>query len=76
MSVARNLRFQIVAAPFSRCIAAEELLPHVVVNSDDLKPVRAEEANSLGTNQASRTGDNADVHKTFQINVKAYELLL
>ena len=67
MRVIRDLRFQVAAAPFSRRIVAEELLSHVVVDADNLEALRAEEANSLRANQASRPGNNANLQAVLHI---------
>ncbi len=47
MGVVRDRRFQVATAPLGRGIIAEELSSHVVVDPDDMEPLRAEEPNRL-----------------------------
>ena len=67
MRVVRDLRFQVAAAPLRRRVVAEELLPHVVVDADDLETLRTEEADRLRADQTGRPGDDANLQEIFHI---------
>src|SRR5262249_9450245 len=62
VGIIRQARFQLTPAPFGRRVVAEKLLPHVVLDADDLEPLRAEETYGLGAYQACRPRDDTYCH--------------
>ena len=62
MDVASNLEAQEVSTPHGGRLVAEEVPPHVVVDTDDRQAPPSEKPHRLGTNQTGGASDDGDVH--------------
>src|SRR6267378_7159531 len=62
MAIALDLDLEPLAAPRRARVIAEEDAPHVVVDADDIEPLRRQEADRLGPDQPGRSRYNNHAH--------------